>query len=794
MQYGVDISTYKRVSKKNNKREVKLQGDIFKSLIMLTIGILLSRVLLSITKDMGIAPFGIAYLICLRKESIRDKILALIGTIIGYLSISSDLEGAVGYCLVALIVLIYSEICKQINLKEKDAITFLIIFSAFLIFNFTVYKQPIRINLTFSFLKLISIIPVKYIISYALSSIDELDSDYLFSTEELISMGILICLLITGVGSFNILGVYLRSTIAIFVISLFAYVGGSGLGSAIGISMGFIIGITNNDIATYITIYSLCGLIMGVFKDTGRVFSSLSYLVVYFIISMYSNSFNIAGIIEILLALILFIMIPEVIINNIVNELNRDKKAEIINDFHLNEVKNEFLERLNSMKAVLSSLSNSILNLGQNDILSLSNKGTAMVESLADRVCYNCELRQRCWDRNLRYTFDGFSELISSCENNDIYFPKSLNNKCVKKSSLMKNAQEIVNNYTVNEALRTRLTEGRKLIASHINNMSVTMGDMIRDFEKDVSVCTEIDKVLKKALNKAKIEYKNIFCYLDRKGRMKIKVTLSNCEGSNYCARKILPVINDLVKVPISISRSGCRIDPDTDECSVIIEETPKYHVASYASVKCKDGETHIGDSYSFNANDDGTYLTIVSDGMGSGPEALGESKLAVDLIEKFIEAGFTQKTAINTVNSIMAMKFNEDEKFTTMDLNLIDLYTGESEFIKIGGVVSFIKRGEEVKVVKCNSLPFGILDSVDISSEKVKLKHGDIIVSISDGVLDIDRNNLGSYYWLEEYLKYSDNNPSELSRNILEKAIVLSDGRVRDDMTVLVSKIYATH
>ena len=272
MQYGVDISTYKRVSKKNNKREVKLQGDIFKSLIMLTIGILLSRVLLSITKDMGIAPFGIAYLICLRKESIRDKILALIGTIIGYLSISSDLEGAVGYCLVALIVLIYSEICKQINLKEKDAITFLIIFSAFLIFNFTVYKQPIRINLTFSFLKLISIIPVKYIISYALSSIDELDSDYLFSTEELISMGILICLLITGVGSLNILGVYLRSTIAIFVISLFAYVGGSGLGSAIGISMGFIIGITNNDIATYITIYSLCGLIMGVLRIQAECF------------------------------------------------------------------------------------------------------------------------------------------------------------------------------------------------------------------------------------------------------------------------------------------------------------------------------------------------------------------------------------------------------------------------------------------------------------------------------------------------------------------------------------------
>ena len=85
-------------------------------------------------------------------------------------------------------------------------------------------------------------------------------------------MGILICLLITGVGSLNILGVYLRSTIAIFVISLFAYVGGSGLGSAIGISMGFIIGITNNDIATYITDLQLRVLLWGFLRIQAEVF------------------------------------------------------------------------------------------------------------------------------------------------------------------------------------------------------------------------------------------------------------------------------------------------------------------------------------------------------------------------------------------------------------------------------------------------------------------------------------------------------------------------------------------
>ena len=141
-----------------------------------------------------------------------------------------------------------------------------------------------------------------------------------------------------------------------------------------------------------------------------------------------------------------------------------------------------------------------------------------------------------------------------------------------------------------------------------------------------------------------------------------------------------------------------------------------------------------------------------------------------------------------------MAMKFNEDEKFTTLDLNIVDLYTGEAEFIKVGGVVSFIKSDNKVTVINSNSLPFGVLDSVDATRTKVKLKHGDIIVSISDGVLDIDKNNIGSYYWLEDYLQYADSNPSALSRDILEKAMVLSDGKVKDDMTVLVSKIYSIY
>ena len=565
MQYGVDIATYKRVDNKK-KRELRVQGVPFRLIMCLIIGFLLSRVLLSATIDMGIAPFGIAYLIGMKKENITEVISALIGTVVGYLSISYMLEGAFSYSLVAILIVLYGEVCYKLEIKSRDYISFILVFSVFIIYNIVFNYKPMEVNIVFSLLKVLIIVPIKYMMTYALKCIDELKGNYFFSTEEIISIGVLTCLLISEIGNIDLFNVEVRNVLALSTIAIFAYIGGSGIGSAIGVSMGLIIGITNGDVLTSITLYSLCGLIIGIFKEIGRVFASLSYLVVYFIVWMYSSSFNIYGGIEVLLSSIVLLLIPKVLIESISNEFNREKKIEVINEIHLSGIKGEFINRLNSMKSILSLLSSSIVNLGQNDILSLNNKGTAMVESLADRVCCDCELRQRCWDRNLHSTFDGFTELISSCENNDICVPKYLQSKCVKTRSLMKNAQEIVNNYTINEGLKTRLSEGRNLIANHINNISSTMDRMIIDFEKDITVCAEIDKILRKAFDRNKIDYSDVFSYLDRHGRMKIKVTTNNPEDERYCTKNIIPIINTLVKVPVSISNEESIIKKNSVE------------------------------------------------------------------------------------------------------------------------------------------------------------------------------------------------------------------------------------
>lgn len=46
--------------------------------------------------------------------------------------------------------------------------------------------------------------------------------------------------MIAGVGNVNILNIQIRNVLALSSIAIFAYIGGAGIGAAIGVSMGLI--------------------------------------------------------------------------------------------------------------------------------------------------------------------------------------------------------------------------------------------------------------------------------------------------------------------------------------------------------------------------------------------------------------------------------------------------------------------------------------------------------------------------------------------------------------------------
>lgn len=78
-----------------------------------------------------------------------------------------------------------------------------------------------------------------------------------------------------------------------------------------------------------------------------------------------------------------------------------------------------------------------------------------------------------------------------------------------------------------------------------------------------------------------------------------------------------------------------------------------------------------------------------------------------------------------------------EDERFSTVDLADVDLWTGNVYSEKLGACASWVVRGSHMKKVEGASLPLGILEEAAATSTQYRLHSGDILVMVSDGVAD---------------------------------------------------------
>ena len=794
MQYGVKIDNYKRVKDSENvKNNMKIEASSIGLIMAMVAGLLISRVYLDMTFGVVqvLAPFGLAYLIAITNYEKKYILSSSLGVIVGYITLFNKVNNFSAYIIISTIVTIIS--MSKLNKKARNIASFITVFSGLFIYGVLVGSSDIILHFIGAISVTALVFPIYYVVSYTLKCIEEINTQHFFSIDEIVSIELFICLLIVGIGTLSINDISFRNIAAILFIVVLAFISDTNMGAGAGITMGIILGFATGNLMESIAIYGACGLVAGIFRESGKLFTALSFNIIFVIVTLYSGVFNNISFIEALVGTGIFLLIPKKIYNKISLEINKDKKVGHFSEVRFAEIKDELTERLRDFTEVLSIMGKSLNNLVGNDKLAIKNKGNALVENLSDRTCSDCDMRYMCWKRELHQTYNAFSDLIRNYENNSGSFPHELEKKCIKKYALVKNLEDIMNIYMVNETLKSRLGEGRKILSNHINNMSVTISEIVDEFGNELHLCTDVEKSIKKSLLKYGINFGSLICYNDKNGRIKIKMQMENCMGSQACIRTVLPIISETIGKNMSIGSEGCNINSKNNMCEIVIEEAPKYHINSHVAVATKEGEKFTGDSYSYGRTKDGNYITVISDGMGSGPEAGLESKVSVEIIEKFMEVGFDEKIAIDAVNAIMSIKFSEDEKFSTLDMNKIDLYTGNAKFMKVGAIESFIKRGNKVEVINSNTLPFGVLEEPDVDTVEKQVGNGDVIVSISDGILDVKNDGSFDTTWLIEFLKSTKyRQPKDLSIAILEKAKELSGGKAKDDMTVVVSKVFA--
>lgn len=449
-------------------------------------------------------------------------------------------------------------------------------------------------------------------------------------------------------------------------------------------------------------------------------------------------------------------------------------------------------QRLAGYAESFQGLSQIFLNMSQKKEQYTAEELGKMQNELTGRLCANCDCCAVCWEKDTAPLYGILSNLILEILDAGVVAEENeeeLSHYCKYSRDMVEEAVRVFEKANLNRAWYNRLLENRQTIAEQLDAMAYIMQDCAKE-EKI------LDRHLKKSL--AEIRYRareagivivQLHFLENQHGHFRIECVLKSKMGGCVSAKTFMNAVSRVLGKEIRAcadNRSFIAKDP----VHFLFYEDTKYRsVQGIARMKKEDAQIS-GDNFSFLELEHGELMLGLSDGMGSGSSACRESEMVLDLMERFLEAGFSVETAIRMMNSAMVMK-GESDLYSTMDLCKINLYDGQTEFYKIGAASAFIKSKNEVRCFSSESLPVGAGTNPDIECKKTKVKNGDFVVMMTDGVLEYLQVSNPEETMQEIIAGIDTNHPGVLAKKILEQVLFYTGGKAYDDMTVLTACIW---
>lgn len=414
-------------------------------------------------------------------------------------------------------------------------------------------------------------------------------------------------------------------------------------------------------------------------------------------------------------------------------------------------------------------------------------------QKVAGQVCIGCDACALCWkpeNRTMQNLFSGLIAGLQEFGHVEEEIHDRLQEQCPYAVSVEQEAVRIFEQTRLNEAWYKRLTENREMIAQQFDAMAYIMqdcarGDVCRD-EEEQTKRTEIRYRLKQH----GIRTESIHIYENRDGYSRVSLTVRSRFGSSIPVKIITETIRDVLNVPVHGHRDN-RVFVGQEETELLYEEDPAFYLVHGIAKDIMDGQAVSGDNFSVLQKEDGEAVLSLSDGMGSGTVACRESEMVLDLLERFIEAGFSKETAIGMLNSAMVIR-GEEEQYSTVDLTSVDLHTGKAEFYKIGAAATFIRhKNGEVECLLSTSLPVGVNFELEMEKASRQLVDGDILVMVTDGVLECLQAERPEERFLTILSGMTVSQPGLLANKLLEQVREESGQQVPDDRMILTAAIW---
>lgn len=599
--------------------------------------------------------------------------------------------------------------------------------------------------------------------------------------------------LVLGLNEVNVWGLSIGGILCRVGILLTAFLWGSGAGTMVGVMSGIIPSLASRVFAQSMGMYSVSGLLAGLFRSFGQLGSIIGFMLgnLAFSIFITDSTSALMGIWETGIASVIFYLLPaswkDQMAIQTIGPINMPESRSM--QIAASQLEGITRGRMEDLVHIFEEMSVT-LQQSKSPASEPSSYLGYLYEQISSGVCGDCPRYPRCWDREAYQTsrelLDVFALAETTGEVKESEISEAFKARCFKTSEVAAETSRLFETLRINEYWAQRFYQSRQLVSMQLKGVSQVIKNLLEEMGARAILNADVRKAVIDEMNRRGITVRDVSAMEQGDRQLLLSLSTDSCPDGNYCETCIAPAISGILGEKLKVTGKKCPRSPQ-GACSILLSRGFVFRVLSGAAQVGK--EAVCGDSFTIATLNQGKQLIALSDGMGVGEKAWEESQAAVRLLENLLGSGFNQETTLKTINSLLLLR-STAESFATLDMAMIDLYSGEVDFIKIGSAPSYIKQGKKVTTIVSSSPPIGILEDIDLISDHRQLKNGDILVLVTDGLVENPRKGLNEG-WIPRFLgALNESDPQRIAEDLLHKALQLCRNQPLDDMTVICALI----
>ncbi len=600
---------------------------------------------------------------------------------------------------------------------------------------------------------------------------------YSMNNEEKVCMLILLIIAVTGLKTIRVYDfICAANIVGIWIIAVVSLCGGVAYATLCGAVLGIVLG-AFGDIISSVALFTACGIVGGIMSRFGKTAVCVGLSLGGALFAMYcaEQGSALLGFIDIPLGALAIIFTSDRAIRSIgrITGIRRGKSGD-------EQYREGIKARLESASSSFRTLAETFMELSDKKHCDDVEDISMLFDSTAERVCRGCSRISECWVVNFNSTYKTMFRMLEVMDRRgeltEADAEELFEKRCLHTRPFVREMNRLYEIYKINCVWKSKLCENRELAGEQLGSVAQILDSIAREIDEE-RVDIGVEEEVRARLSEKGIGCDRISVTVNAKGRYTAFVEFgSNTELGRRTAETAL-------RATLGVKMVAVNGGIPCEGGSIIRFSQPEgYRIESGVACRGKDEES--GDNWTTRYLSEGKYAAAISDGMGTGHRASRDSGATVRLLGDFLEAGFDKTVAVRLINSIMVMK-SANEAFSTVDMCVIDLYSGEVEFVKNGAEPSYIKRKDLTETVRSASLPVGVMQDMEIETFAHRVEAGDMVIMISDGL----QMKKGHEEWIKRIVDDAEESlpPQVLADRIMDMAETLQGGEINDDMTVIV-------